>query len=239
MASHCQSTGPTFQTGGLDGEAFPQKLVVRLESDRVIAVITVDTADEAVLLGRALVAGGVRVMELAWRTSATLEALAAIVQDVPEMLAGVGTLLSPEQVQAAADAGAEFGVSPGMSAAVVRAARTFGLPFAPGVQTPSDVQAAVEQGCRLLKFFPAESAGGLTHLRNLNAPFAHLGLRYIALGGIDQRTAPAYLAEPCVAAIGGSWIAPSVLVRQGAWEDIRQNAAAARALATRFERIIV
>ena len=217
-------------------DAFPRELAARLVTERIVAVITVADVREAVPLARALVAGGIRAMELAWRTPATVEALAAIVREVPEMLAGVGTLLSAEQVQAAAEAGAEFGVAPGMSVAVVSAARRIGLPFAPGVQTPSDVQAAVEQGCRLLKFFPAESAGGLTHLRSMQAPFAHLGLRYVALGGIDEVKAAAYLAEPCIAAVGGSWIAPAALVRQGAWEEIRRNAAAARALATKFER---
>ncbi len=217
------------------GSAFPPELADRLAVERIVAVITIEDPGQAVPLARALVAGGICAMELAWRTPATLESLAAIVREVPEMLAGVGTLLTAAQVRAAADAGADFGVSPGMSVTVVSAARSVGLPFAPGVQTPSDVHAAVEQGCRLLKFFPAESAGGLTHLRSLHAPFAHLALRYIALGGIDERKAEAYLTEPCISAIGGSWIAPAALVKQGAWEIITKNAAAARALTTRIQ----
>lgn len=234
-ASFVPASSPISATTAGAGEAhpgvFPPELLSRLCAQRIIAVITVDEVQQAVTLARTLVEGGVMAMELAWRTPVTLDALEAIVREVPEMMAGVGTLLSAEQVRAVADAGAAFGVSPGMSAAVVTAARRHGLPFAPGVQTPSDLQAALESGCRLVKFFPAESAGGLVHLRSMHAPFAHLGLRYIALGGIDAQKAAGYLAEPCVAAVGGSWIAPTALVRQGAWEQIRRNAAAARALA--------
>jgi 2-dehydro-3-deoxyphosphogluconate aldolase/(4S)-4-hydroxy-2-oxoglutarate aldolase len=195
-------------------------------------VITVDSAADAVPLARALVAGGIRAMELAWRTAATPDALRAIVSEVPEMLAGVGTILSADQVRVVVGIGAAFGVSPGLSATVLSAARSAGLPFAPGVQTASDVQAALEHGCRFLKYFPAQTAGGLPHLRSLNAPFAHLGLRYLALGGIDESNAIAYWREPAVAAIGGSWIAPTNLARERAWETIRARAAAARALAT-------
>ena len=218
------------------GDVCPPELVERLASVRVVAVFTVTTAQEALPLCRALYDGGIRAIELAWRTPATLGALAAIVKEMPEMFTGVGSLLSEEQVRAAKSTGAHFGVSPGMSVAVVRAARRVGLPYAPGVQTPSDIQAAIEQGCRLLKYFPAESAGGLAHLRSVHAPFAHLGLRYVALGGIDELKAAGYLAEPCIAAVGGSWIAPAALVRRGAWDEIRQNAAAACALAARTER---
>jgi len=218
------------------GDVCPPELVARLARERIVAVFTVANAREALPLCRALFAGGIRAIELAWRTPATLGALTAIAQELPEMLIGVGSLLSEEQVAAAKSAGAHFGVSPGMSVTVVRAARRVGLPFAPGVQTPSDIQAAIEQGCRLLKYFPAESAGGLAHLRNLHAPFAHLGLSYVALGGIDESKAAGYLAETCITAVGGSWIAPAALVRRGAWDEIRQNAAAACSLAARAER---
>ncbi len=219
--------------GGSSDALFPDSLRSRVAEEKIAAVITVERGEDAVPLARALVEGGVRMIELAWRTGETVKAMTAIKREVPEIILGVGTLLSPEQVQIAQGEGADFGVSPGMSAAVVREAARCGLPFAPGVQTASEIQAALEAGCHWLKFFPAESAGGLTHLRSVHAPFAHLGLRYIALGGITEESATGYLQEPVVAAIGGSWIAPSALVRQRSWETIRQRAAAARALAGR------
>lgn len=220
------------------GTMFPAELGARVAEQGIAAVITIERSDEAVPLARALVEGGVRMIELAWRTGETLNALRAIKREVPEILLGVGTILSPEQVRSAQGEGANFGVSPGLSAAVLKEAGRRGLPFAPGVQTASEIQVALEQGCRWLKFFPAESAGGLVHLRSVHAPFAPLGLRYIALGGITEDSAENYLKEPMVAAVGGSWIAPAELVRQRAWDTIRQRAAAARALVAQSERTI-
>ena len=184
-------------------------------------------------LARAVVGGGVLASGLAWRTPAFLEALVAIKRDVPELLVAAGTLLSPEQVHRVQAAGADFGVSPGLSVAVLEEARKCQFPFMPGVQTASDLHRAIELGCRWLKYFPAESAGGLAHLRNLHAPFAHLGLRYLPLGGINESNVAAYLNERPVAAVGGSWIAPAESVSQRAWEKIRQRAVAARALVER------
>lgn len=209
------------------GDLFSPLLAERLFASRLVAVITVEDPADAVPLARALVDGGIRAVELAWRSAATLEALAGIRRVAPELLLGIGTLLSSEQVRQVHEVGADFGVSPGLSPAVVEASRHVGLSYAPGVQTPSDVQAAVERGCRVLKFFPAETAGGLAHLRALHAPFAHLGMRFIALGGLTVENSSAYLRESCVGAIGGSWIAPANLVRQGKWDAIRQLAAAA------------
>lgn len=208
--------------------AFPAALLERIARERVIAVITLEKVDDAAPLAQALVRGGVRAVELAWRTPQTLAALRVILSEVPEMLVGIGTLLTEAQVRAVADSGAHFGVSPGFSATVVNAAQRAGFAYAPGVQTASDMQAALEHGCTFLKFFPAESAGGVSHLRSLNAPFAHLGLRYLPLGGIDVSSAAAYLSEPAVAAVGGSWIAPSALVRQRAWDIVAERAAEAR-----------
>ncbi len=224
----------TEQAGipGLPPEgAFAAAMEARVVAARIVAVITVDRAADAVPLARALVAGGITAMELAWRTTDFLPALRAIRREVPEMLAGAGTLLTPEQVGAVHAAGADFGVSPGLCEHVVAAARRAGLPYAPGVMTPGDLHAAVRLGCRFLKFFPAVSAGGLAHLRSIHAPFAHLGLRYLVLGGVDEAGAADYLREPAVAALGGSWIAPPALVRQRAWDVIRARAAAAAALA--------
>ena len=161
---------------------FSATISQQLADTGVVAVLMIDDPADAVPVARALLAGGVNAMELTLRTPAALDALRAIRAGVPEMLAGIGTILTPEQVQDVAAAGAAFGVAPGVNRRVVMAATDLGLSFAPGVVTPSDVEAALELGCRLLKFFPAEPSGGLAYLKSLAAPFAHLGVRYVPLG---------------------------------------------------------
>lgn len=203
---------------------FPEPLSSRLQRTGVLAVLMLDDADDAVPLAKALIAGGVDCMELTLRTPAAMEALRRIRAEVPEMLGGVGTVLSPELVQEAVAAGAAFGVAPGMNPRVVAAARAAGLPFAPGVCTPTDIEIAIEAGCKLLKFFPAEPCGGLPYLRSIAAPFAHLGVRFIPLGGIGAENAARYLAEPSILALGGSWIAPRELIQRKDWAGITRNA---------------
>jgi 2-dehydro-3-deoxyphosphogluconate aldolase/(4S)-4-hydroxy-2-oxoglutarate aldolase len=145
-------------------------------------------------------------------------------------LIGAGTVLNRTQVEQVKAAGALFGVAPGCNPSTLRAARELGLPFAPGVATPSDVEAAVEHGCRLLKFFPAETCGGLPHLNAMAAPFAHLGLRYIPLGGISPDELGTYLGSPHVACVGGSWLAKPEVIRARDWKKITELAAAAMAI---------
>jgi len=141
------------------------------------------------------------------------------------MLVGVGTILTPEQAVGVKEAGAAFGVAPGMNPRVVRAAWAAGLPFAPGIATPSDLEAAIELGCRFVKFFPAEAAGGLAYLRSMAAPYQHLGIKYFPLGGLNAGNMLAYLREPNVAAIGGSWIVKPDLMVQADWAGITARAA--------------
>ncbi len=217
-------------TDETESPPFPSELAGELSADGLLAVLTVERVEDAAPLARALVAGGVRVMELALRTPAAWDCLRAIRAEVPEMLAGLGTVLTSDQLREAREAGAAFGVSPGLSHGLLREAREMGFPYAPGVMTPGEVQAAVEHGCRFLKYFPAESAGGLSHLRSMNAPFAHLGLRYIVLGGLTETNASAYLADPSVAVLGGSWIAPAELIARRDWDTIQTRAERARAL---------
>jgi 2-dehydro-3-deoxyphosphogluconate aldolase/(4S)-4-hydroxy-2-oxoglutarate aldolase len=147
------------------------------------------------------------------------------------MLTGVGTVLTPDQARQVLDAGAEFGVAPGMNPRVVEAALEAGLPFAPGVCTPSDIERALEFDRRLLKLFPAEPSGGLSYLRTVAAPYAHLGIRYIPLGGLTQQNLADYLREPAVGGIGGSWIAPRDWIRNRNWSGI--TAAAREAVRVR------
>jgi 2-dehydro-3-deoxyphosphogluconate aldolase/(4S)-4-hydroxy-2-oxoglutarate aldolase len=194
-------------------------------------VLVVDELAHAVPLARALLDGGVDAMELTLRTPVALNALQTIRAEVPGMLPGVGTVLTPEQARLAADAGAAFGVAPGMNPRVVRAANDVGLPFAPGVSTASDLEAAVELGCREMKFFPAEPTGGIAYLNSLAAPYAHLGVRFVPLGGLKPENVRGYLSSPLVLAVGGSWIAPRHLIQQEDWDAIRASAAQARTIA--------
>ena len=199
----------------------------RIVSRGVVAVLMIDRVEDAVPVARALLEGGVDVMELTLRTPAAMDSLRAVKAEVPEMLAGVGTILTPAQADEVAAAGADFGVAPGMNPRVLQAAQDAGLPFAPGIMTPSDIEAAVEFGCEVLKFFPASSSGGLNHLSNIAAPYQHLGLKYIPLGGINQENMGDYLSSPHIGAIGGSWLASKALIAAGDWSGITGNAEAA------------
>jgi len=199
-----------------------------LEIAGVLAVLVVDDAADAVPLAQALLAGGVHAMELTLRTDAAMDALVAIRQAVPDMMVGIGTILTPDQVQQVASAGATFGVSPGVNPQVVQAARKSNLPFAPGIATPSDIETALSLGCRCLKFFPAELSGGLPYLRSIAAPYNHLGLKYVPLGGVSLKNLDKYLTDPLIAAVGGSWLAPRDAVANKDWSLIEKNAREAR-----------
>ena len=213
-------------------DLFPSSLADRIARSGNIAVAIVDDPDRAVPLARALLAGGVDAIELTFRTPRAVEALKRIVAEVPEALVGAGTVLTPAQVREAKDAGAAFAVAPGFNPDVVRAAADLGLPFAPGVMTPSEIEGAYALGCtRILKFFPASVAGGLAGLRTLAAPYKHLGLRFIPLGGLKLENTAEWLADPLVAACGGSWFAPAELIAAGVWAVNTDNARAAAAAA--------
>lgn len=197
----------------------------------VIPVLTIESADTAVPLARALVRGGLPVLEVTLRTEAALQALRRIAEEVPEAIVGAGTVLDPAQLDRVQRAGARFAVSPGCTDALARAALSGGLPFLPGVQTVSEAMALAEFGFRILKFFPADAAGGLTWIKAVGAPLSDL--RFCPTGGITAETAPAYLALPNVACVGGSWVAPRVAVATGDWQSVERLAAAASALKRR------
>jgi len=215
---------------------FDPQIQAKVTACGVIAVLVIDEVRDAVPLARALLAGGVTAMELTLRTEAAIGALKAIRQEVPEMLAGIGTILSPAQVDTVVKAGAAFGVAPGFNRRVVEAARDHGLSFAPGICTPSEIEAALELGCRLLKFFPAETCGGLKHLESMAAPYLHLGLRYVPLGGLTARNMVDYLASPLVPAVGGSWLAKRDAVKAGDWLGITAGAREARTAIDRLRQ---
>jgi len=191
----------------------------------VIPVLTIERPADAVPLARALVKGGLPVLEITLRTAAALAALEAIVKEVPEAIVGAGTVLQAAQIAQIQGLGAKFAVSPGCTAALVAATRAAGLPFLPGVQTVSEAMTAAEQGYRVLKFFPADSAGGLAWLKAVGAPLA--GLRFCPTGGIAADTAEAYLSQANVTCVGGSWVAPRQAVIAQDWSQIERLAAAA------------
>ena len=197
----------------------------------MVPVAVIERAEDAPALARALLAGGLGTLELTLRTPAALDALRAIRREVPEMKVGAGTVLTLEQVEAVAAAGACFAVAPGLNPRVVRHAQARGLPFFPGVMTPSDVELGLELGCLLQKFFPASVAGGLDMIRALAGPYGHTGLKLIPLGGVTAQNMRDYLAHPLVGAVGGSWLVDRKQVAAGRWEAITQLAAEAAALA--------
>ena len=202
----------------------PEASLSQLERTGVIAVLVIDDVTAAVPLACALRDGGVDCIELTLRTSSALESLKRIRDEVSGVTLGVGTILTPQQVHEVADAGAAFGVAPGLNPRVVSEAQRIGLPFAPGVCTPSEIELALELGCRALKFFPSEPCGGLTYLKSIAAPFLHLGVRFVPLGGVSAANAAAYLQEPSVLALGGSWLAPRDRIAARDWAAITANA---------------
>ncbi len=205
----------------------PEKLEQQIEKAGIIAVLVMDDADKAVRVARILLDNGISAMELTLRTEAALESLQRITQEVPEMTAGVGTILKQDQLSDVKQAGAAFGVAPGYNAAIVGHAQQIGLPFAPGIATPSEIEGAVEQGCRILKYFHAEGMGGTKYLKGINAPYGFLKLRYIPLGGLKLSNIRAYFEMPEIIAIGGSWIAPRDVINNEEWDTIARNAAEA------------
>ncbi|GIF52387.1 2-dehydro-3-deoxyphosphogluconate aldolase/(4S)-4-hydroxy-2-oxoglutarate aldolase [Asanoa ferruginea] len=188
----------------------------------VVPVVVVDDAADAVPLAEALLRGGVGIMEITLRTPDALAALAAVAKAVPAMRVGAGTVVTPEQVDAAREAGATFLVSPGATATLVDAALASGLPFLPGAGTVSEMLALLERGLDTLKFFPAEASGGRAYLSSVAGPLP--GLAFCPTGGISAGTAADWLALPNVGCVGGSWLTPADAVRAHDWERIERLA---------------
>lgn len=194
----------------------------------VVPVVVIDDLDHAVPVARALVEGGLPVIELTLRTPVALDAIAAIAADVPEILVGAGTIVSPGQVKRAVDAGAQFLVSPGSTPTLLSAMAGSGVPFLPGTATVSEALAVLEAGFTEMKFFPAEASGGVPYLRSIASPVP--AARFCPTGGITAATAPSYLALPNVGCVGGSWLTPADALAAGDWERVSRLAAEAAAL---------
>jgi 2-dehydro-3-deoxyphosphogluconate aldolase/(4S)-4-hydroxy-2-oxoglutarate aldolase len=194
----------------------------------VVPVVVVDDLAHAVPLARALVAGGLPVIELTLRTPVALDAIRAIASEVPEILVGAGTILAPGQAKEALDAGAQFLVSPGSTPTLLGAMAETGLPFLPGTATVSEVLAVLEAGYTEMKFFPAEASGGAAFLKSIASPVP--AARFCPTGGITAVTAASYLALPNVGCVGGSWLTPANALAAGDWGRITDLAGAASGL---------
>lgn len=194
----------------------------------VVPVVVLDDPAAAVPLARALVSGGLRVIEVTLRTPAALTAIERIAAEVPDAVVGAGTVVRPRDAEESAKAGARFLVSPGCTDRLREAMTGTGLPFLPGVATASEAVALLEHGITAMKFFPAEAAGGTAYLKSLGGPLPQI--RFCPTGGITSETAPRYLALPNVGCVGGSWLTPAAAVRAGDWERVEELARQAAAL---------
>ena len=205
-----------------------ETLLAILRAQPVVPVLIVDDAKSAVPLARALVAGGLRAIEITMRTPAALDAVKAVAAEVEGANVGAGTILSAKDFDAAVKAGSTFIVSPGATRGVLEAAKGSGVPLLPGAATASEVMALREEGLEVMKFFPAEQAGGAAYLKALSSPLA--GTLFCPTGGISLKNAKDYLSLPNVVCVGGSWVAPKELVAAGDWAGITRLASEAAAL---------
>jgi 2-dehydro-3-deoxyphosphogluconate aldolase/(4S)-4-hydroxy-2-oxoglutarate aldolase len=205
-----------------------EKLLSILRLQPVVPVLIVEDAKSAVPLARALVAGGLKAIEITMRTAAALDAVRAVAEEVEGAEVGAGTILNVAQWEAAVAAGSRFIVSPGTTQELLDVARGSDIPLLPGAATASEVMALREEGYKVLKFFPAEQAGGAAYLKALSSPLA--GTLFCPTGGISLKNANDYLSLPNVVCVGGSWVAPKELVAAGEWAGITRLAAEAAAL---------
>jgi 2-dehydro-3-deoxyphosphogluconate aldolase/(4S)-4-hydroxy-2-oxoglutarate aldolase len=199
-----------------------------LDGQPVIPVIKIDRAEDAVPLARALAAGGLRCIEITLRTRDALEAIRRAANEVPEAVVGAGTILSPRQFHQAAEAGSKFIVSPGLTRDLIDAAADSPVPLLPGAITPGEIMTARDAGIDFLKFFPAEQAGGAEFIKALASPIADI--RFCPTGGVTPKNAVDYLSLPNVICVGGSWVAPDAMVKEGRWDEIEALAREANKL---------
>jgi 2-dehydro-3-deoxyphosphogluconate aldolase / (4S)-4-hydroxy-2-oxoglutarate aldolase len=195
-------------------------LATTLAAHGILPVVTVTRSEQAVPLAEALLAGGLECVEITFRSEAAVDAIRAIRARVPRMVVGAGTVLTTVQADAAVEAGATFLVSPGFGAAVVDHALARNIPILPGIASPTELQAALARDIRLVKVFPAGLLGGAAYLRALQAPYPMM--RFVPTGGVTAADLADYLALTCVAAVGGTWLAPASTVAAGAWGEVER-----------------
>jgi 2-dehydro-3-deoxyphosphogluconate aldolase/(4S)-4-hydroxy-2-oxoglutarate aldolase len=195
----------------------------QLEKLKVFPVITIEKVEQAIPLADTLQEGGLPVIEITFRTEAAAGVIRKLRQERPDMLVGAGTILTSDQLKKAKDCGAAYGVAPGFNRKIVEETLRLDFPFSPGVMTPTDIEAALDLGIHVLKFFPAEPSGGVKTLSAIAAPYLHTGVRFIAMGGIHLNNFQEYLKTDAVLAVGGSWIAKHDRIAAGDWKTIKQN----------------
>ena len=193
----------------------------------IIPVIVIEKEEQAVPLAKALVKGGLPVLEVTFRTKAAAAAIAAIRKEVPEAVVGAGTLLTPQMVKDAKAAGAVFGVAPGFDPVIIAEAKAQDFPFCPGVATASELSQALTAGCKMVKFFPAEAAGGVKMIKNLLGAFRFTGVKFMPTGGVKPENVSDYLAVPEIVCCGGTWIVPKDALAAGDYATIEKLAAEA------------
>ena len=212
------------------------ELTQKLFKQGIVAVLVIEDIQQTLPLVRALWDGGVKAVELTLRTPVAFEAAILIKEQMPEVVLGIGTVLAPSQVEQIASIGVDFAVAPGCNPRVIDTAAKCRLPFAPGVATPTDMEIALENGCKVMKYFPAEPLGGLKYLDSAAMPYRHFGISFIPLGGLCAENVGAYLDSPLITAVGGSWIAKSDMIRAGRWDKITANAKEAMEIVKQIRR---
>ncbi len=205
-------------------------------NQRLVPVVVLERAEDAIPLAEALISAGLQQIEITLRSPVALDGIRQVRERFPEMLVGAGTILDPAVIRQLVDLGVSFGVSPGMDERVLDAAEAAGLPMAPGVMTPSEIDRARSRGLKLLKFFPAETAGGSAMVKALAGPYGHTGVRFIPTGGIDAAKAREYFAMPEVAAVGGSWFVNKKLIADGAFGEIERLTCEALEVAAEYAK---
>ncbi len=203
-------------------------LIEKMERCGVIPVIAIESPALALPLADALMKGGLPVAEITFRTEAAGETIQILKKDRPELLLGAGTILTVTDLVRAKEYGAQFGVAPGFNPEIVKKAQELGLPFFPGVMTPTEIEKGLSMGIKWMKYFPSEASGGVKMLKAVSSPFAHLGVRFIPTGGVNMDNLAEYLRQKFVLAVGGTWIATTGMISERNWDGIRSNARAAK-----------
>lgn len=206
-----------------------------LDKVKIVPVLALNSVEDGLKICGIFSQAGLNAVEITFRTKAAPEVIREVAKAFPDMLLGAGTVLNVKDLHLAFDCGASFAVAPGFNPTVVREARRCGFAFSPGICTPSEVEQAFELGCGLLKFFPAEAAGGTKMLKSIIAPYKHLGIRFMPTGGVTAANASEYLSIPQVAAVGGTWLGKADDIASGSWDKIREAAEAAAKLAEQFK----
>ncbi len=209
-----------------------QKMEEKLHEIGIVPVVVLEDEKLAVPLAKALIEGGLPCAEVTFRTSAAAGAIRRMTEECPEILVGAGTVLTPEQVDRAVEAGARFIVSPGLNPEVVKHCQKISVPVIPGCCTPTEVEAAMRLGLTSVKFFPAEPAGGIQMIKAMSAPYQNV--KFMPTGGLNKDNVEAYLQEKCILACGGSWMVKGDLLREGRWDEIKKMTIEAAELVKKY-----